>query len=171
MCSIHRRDEKNTQKFNQNTWREENTWDTSVDGRIILKWILKKEGGLEVDSSGSVVGSCEHSNGYSGSIKGKEFLDQQSGASLAGPCSMETEKGSCRNAPYVSSFLLLVPGFCTCCYPFQILVWGNFTLLCFIYKNRIRMDVRNRLGCIFFFITQWNMRVHEFYDGVNYTMI
>jgi hypothetical protein len=50
-----------------------------VDGMIILKSILGKEGGgCGLDSSGSVqgwvVGSCEHSNEPSSSIKGKGFL-------------------------------------------------------------------------------------------------
>jgi hypothetical protein len=51
-----------------------------VDGRIILEWILWKEGeGCKLDSSasgqGQVAGSCGHDNELSSSIKGGEFLE------------------------------------------------------------------------------------------------
>jgi hypothetical protein len=52
--------------------------DVGVDRKIILEWILGKEGGkVWLDSSGSeqgpVAGSCEHGNEPAGSIKGAEF--------------------------------------------------------------------------------------------------
>jgi hypothetical protein len=54
--------------------------DPRIDGRIILEWILGKEGGklwtgfiwLRI---GTTTGSCEHGDGPSGSIKGGEFLE------------------------------------------------------------------------------------------------
>jgi hypothetical protein len=53
--------------------------DLSVDGRIILKWILKKPG-MRVQTGFTwlrlgVVGFCEHNNRRSGSIKRGEYLD------------------------------------------------------------------------------------------------
>jgi len=55
--------------------------DLGIDEKIILDWILRKQGwGWELDSSGSrqgpVMGSCERGNEPLGTIKGKEFLDQ-----------------------------------------------------------------------------------------------
>jgi hypothetical protein len=55
--------------------------DFGVDRRIILEWILGKQGGevwtgcikLRIYTSG---GSCEHGNETSGSIKCGEFLDE-----------------------------------------------------------------------------------------------
>jgi hypothetical protein len=46
--------------------------------KIILKWILGNRFGMcGLDSSGSgwLVGSCEHGNEFSGSIKRREFPD------------------------------------------------------------------------------------------------
>jgi hypothetical protein len=50
-----------------------------VDGRIILKWTLEKEGWrvwirLSGWGQGLVMGCCEHGNEPLGSIKGGEFL-------------------------------------------------------------------------------------------------
>jgi hypothetical protein len=46
-----------------------------VDGRIISKWILRKQGGTGFISIryGPVTGSCEHGNEPSGSIKEGKF--------------------------------------------------------------------------------------------------
>ena len=54
--------------------------DTSMDKRIILKWIFKKwDGGHGLDRSdsreGHVAGSCKCSNEPLGSIKCREFPD------------------------------------------------------------------------------------------------
>jgi hypothetical protein len=54
--------------------------DLGVDGRIILDWMLGKQGGTcEIDASvlgwGPVVGCCEHDNEPSGSIKEGEFTE------------------------------------------------------------------------------------------------
>jgi hypothetical protein len=54
--------------------------DPAIDGKVILKWILKQwDGGHGLDRSGSgqgqVAGSCECGNEPSGSIKCREFLD------------------------------------------------------------------------------------------------
>jgi hypothetical protein len=54
--------------------------DLGVDGKIILERILGnrvERFGLDTSGSGQgpVVGSCEHSNEPSVSIKGREFLD------------------------------------------------------------------------------------------------
>jgi len=54
--------------------------DLLVDMKIILEWILWKQGctcGLDASGSGQedVAGSCEHGNETSGSIKDGEFLD------------------------------------------------------------------------------------------------
>jgi len=54
--------------------------DPGVDGRIILRWILRKwDVGYGLDRAGSgweqVVGICECGNEHSGSIKCREFLD------------------------------------------------------------------------------------------------
>jgi len=50
-----------------------------VDGKIILKWMLGKWSGKVWTrvwtGEGVVAGSCQHSNGTSGSINGGEFLD------------------------------------------------------------------------------------------------
>jgi hypothetical protein len=45
-------------------------------GNVILKWILKKDCGLDsvVSRYGPVAGSCEHGNESLSSIKGEEFL-------------------------------------------------------------------------------------------------
>jgi hypothetical protein len=59
----------------------DNLEDLSVDGKIILKWLLRKVvrrawGGLILLSIGDqMMGSCEGSNENSGSIRGREFLD------------------------------------------------------------------------------------------------
>jgi hypothetical protein len=42
--------------------------DLRVDGKITLEWMLGKQG------LRPVVGSCEHCNEPSGSMKGREFL-------------------------------------------------------------------------------------------------
>ena len=61
--------------------RERDQWgDQDVDGRIILRWILRTwEGIWGLDGVGSgqgqVAGACEYSNELSGSIKCGEFLD------------------------------------------------------------------------------------------------
>jgi hypothetical protein len=52
----------------------------NIDGRIILKWILGKEGsgwGLDKPGSGQrlLTGSCFQSNEPLGSMKGREYLD------------------------------------------------------------------------------------------------
>jgi hypothetical protein len=53
--------------------------DPVVDGRIILKWIERLDGGHGLDQSGSgqgqVAGFCECSDEPSGSIKCGEFLE------------------------------------------------------------------------------------------------
>jgi hypothetical protein len=53
--------------------------DPGIDGRIILKWILKWEGGMGwielAQDTGQAVGPCECSNEPLGSIKCGEFLD------------------------------------------------------------------------------------------------
>ena len=61
--------------------RERDHWgDQDVDGRIILRWILRKwEGVVELDGvvsgRGQVAGACEYGNEIWGSIKCGEFLD------------------------------------------------------------------------------------------------
>jgi hypothetical protein len=53
--------------------------DLGVDGNIILKWILEKQGGmvrtgfiwLRIGTNG---GTCEHGNGPKSCIKGVKFL-------------------------------------------------------------------------------------------------
>jgi hypothetical protein len=55
--------------------------DLGIDGRIRLKFILNKLGKRTLTGFiwlRIVAGSCEHGNEPSGSIKGKEFLDQLS---------------------------------------------------------------------------------------------
>jgi hypothetical protein len=60
---------------------ERDHWgDPGVDGRIILRWILKKwDVGYGLDRTGSgqrqVAGTCKCGNEPSGSIKCGEFLD------------------------------------------------------------------------------------------------
>jgi len=52
--------------------------DPGVDGRIVLKWIFKKQiggGGMNWIDLAQVAGSCECGNELFGSIKCKEFLD------------------------------------------------------------------------------------------------
>jgi hypothetical protein len=53
--------------------------DLGVDGRKILKWILKMGGrlrtGLICSGYAPLAISCEHVNEPSGSIKGWEFMD------------------------------------------------------------------------------------------------
>jgi hypothetical protein len=65
--------------FRQGNLRERDQWgDPGIDGRIILRWILRKWdvgvwtglGWLRID----VVGTCECINETSGSIKCGEFL-------------------------------------------------------------------------------------------------
>jgi hypothetical protein len=55
--------------------RIEGRWgDPDVDGRIILRWILRKlEGSWGLDLS-QVAGTCEYGKEPSGSIKCGEFL-------------------------------------------------------------------------------------------------
>jgi hypothetical protein len=50
--------------------------DPGVDGRIILKWIFERLGGV-VDwlRMGQVAGCCVYGDERSGSIKGGEFLE------------------------------------------------------------------------------------------------
>jgi hypothetical protein len=45
--------------------------DPGIDGRIILQWILRKQGrSMKIAFTGlRIAGSCEHSNKPSGSIK------------------------------------------------------------------------------------------------------
>ena len=59
----------------------DNLEDLSVDGKIILKWLLRKAvrrawGGLIwLNTGDKMMGSCEGSNENSGSQRGGEFLD------------------------------------------------------------------------------------------------
>jgi hypothetical protein len=83
--NMHGRDDKCIQDFSCKTWREETTWgDLSVDGRIILKWILKNQsvrmwtGFIWLKTGGPVAGSCKHNNEPSCSTEGLRFLDQLS---------------------------------------------------------------------------------------------
>ena len=61
--------------------RERDHWgDQDIDGRIILRWILKKwervvETGWSWLRIGQMAGACEYGNELSGSIKCREFLD------------------------------------------------------------------------------------------------
>ena len=61
--------------------RERDHWrDPGVDGRIVLRWILKKwDVGYRLDRAGSgqgqAAGTCEWDNEASGSRKCGEFLD------------------------------------------------------------------------------------------------
>jgi hypothetical protein len=53
--------------------------DQDIDGRTILRWILRKQGmrvwtGLNLLRIGPTAGSCEQSNESSASIKGGDFL-------------------------------------------------------------------------------------------------
>ena len=60
---------------------ERDHWgDQDIDGRIILRWILRKWEGVVGTGwswlrTGTVVGACEYGNELSGSIKCGEFLD------------------------------------------------------------------------------------------------
>jgi hypothetical protein len=61
--------------------------DLGVDGRIILRWIVRKWGEKVWTECiwlrwGPVAGCCEHGNELSGSIKGGKFLDQLSNCYL-----------------------------------------------------------------------------------------
>jgi len=54
--------------------------DIGVDGRIISEWTLEKQSGKVITGfiwlrMGPVMGSCEHGNEHSGSIKGRECLN------------------------------------------------------------------------------------------------
>jgi hypothetical protein len=51
--------------------------DPGVDGRIILKWIFERGGGVDwIDvAQGQVAGSCVYGDDPSGSIKCGEFLE------------------------------------------------------------------------------------------------
>jgi hypothetical protein len=53
--------------------------DVGIDGRIMFKWILGKQGWRMwigfISGLGLVVDSCKHGNGPLSSIKGGEFLD------------------------------------------------------------------------------------------------
>jgi len=51
--------------------------DPGIDGRIILRWLLRKWDGLDRCGSGfgQVTGTCECGNEPSGSTKYGEFLD------------------------------------------------------------------------------------------------
>jgi hypothetical protein len=78
--STHGKDENIYKILVKNLEGRDLSEDLSVDGRIILEWILEKQGGRRLlDSTGSgqgpVIDSCEHGNGPSVSIKGWEFLD------------------------------------------------------------------------------------------------
>jgi hypothetical protein len=61
--------------------RRDQSDDVSVDGIIILKWILKRKYGSRVWTGliwlriGTGTDSCEHGNKPSGSIKPREFLE------------------------------------------------------------------------------------------------
>jgi hypothetical protein len=48
--------------------------DLGLDGRIILKWILNNVEWIHVTRDIDVMGSCEHGNEQSGSIKRCEFV-------------------------------------------------------------------------------------------------
>jgi hypothetical protein len=81
VCSMHRKDSKCVQNSSHKTF--DFLKDLGIYRRIILKLILEKLGGRSgLDSSGSgyrqVVGSCKHGTEPSGSIKGKQFLEQLS---------------------------------------------------------------------------------------------
>ena len=62
-----------------NPKEREHLVDPEVDGRIILKWILKRWDRQVLDWShsewGQVAGCCECGNGPSGSIKCGQFLE------------------------------------------------------------------------------------------------
>jgi hypothetical protein len=54
----------------------DNAEDLSVDGKIILKWILGKVGGkVRTGCIWLRIRTCEHGNEALGSIKGGKFLD------------------------------------------------------------------------------------------------
>jgi hypothetical protein len=70
---------RNTKFWLESLKGRDHSKDEDVDERIILRWIFWKYGfGYGLDSCGSgwepVMGSCEHCNEPSGSIKGGGFL-------------------------------------------------------------------------------------------------
>ena len=84
-------------RFGWGNLRERDHWENQeLDGRIILRWILRKwEGVVETGWSwlriGQGAGACENGDELSGSIKCGEILDylQNQLASQEGLCSME----------------------------------------------------------------------------------
>jgi hypothetical protein len=76
---IHGRNKKCILSFTQEMWSEENMTDEGIDGRIMLKLILKKYSmrmwteliNLRIVP---VEGPCEHGNEPLGSVKGRDFL-------------------------------------------------------------------------------------------------
>jgi hypothetical protein len=81
-CSTYGRNKKPITFLLKNLKGRDHSEDLGRDGKIILEWILGKQGGkgwnefIWLKTGEPVVGPCEHGNEALGSIKGKEFLDQ-----------------------------------------------------------------------------------------------
>jgi hypothetical protein len=60
----------------ENLWERDHLEDPDVDGRIILRWILKPwDVGVWTGSSWLKIGTGGGGNGFSGSVKCGAFLD------------------------------------------------------------------------------------------------